>query len=345
MGRPRKLIVQKYLTDKETSQLEGTWIDESFLKHPVLRENTDVYYKDENDNEILLLKFRKNCISNSLVKNGWDSYKDLAKPSRGRGASAGPIDKKSQYWGKRTLTDTNKWSTGYMIKDGKEKSRMKVNNHVASNPIGFYEASKNFCKLPCRLTHFTRTNYDKYKKGLPFIQKIDSLFHKLIPEAHEKQLTQANQKQHLKIPDTSFSTITINRNFRTALHRDAGDFKYGFGNLTVIERGKYHGGYTVFPQFGVGIDVRSNDFLAMDVHQWHSNTKIYETEEDRRFNEKLEPAFKDNPEVGTVGIYEKYTRLTFVCYLREKISKCSDEIPEEFLKASGHSKIILEDNV
>ena len=345
MGRPKKLIVQKYLTDEETSKLEGTWIDESYMKHPVLRENTDVYYKDDDGNEILLLKFRKNCISNSLVKNGWDSYKDLAKPSRGRGASAGPIDVNSQYWSKRILTDTNKWSTSYMIKDGKEKSRMKVNNQVASNPIGFYEASKNFCKLPCRLTHFTRTNYDKYKNGLPFIQRIDQLFKKLIPDAHEKQLIQANKKEHLKIPETSFSTITINRNFRTALHRDAGDFRDGFGNLTVIERGKYHGGYTVFPQFGVGVDVRSNDFLAMDVHQWHSNTKIYETEEDRIFNEKLEPAFKDNPEVGTVGIYEKYTRLTFVCYLREKIVNCPDEVPEEFLKASGHSKIILEDEV
>ena len=82
----------------------------------------------------------------------------------------------------------------------------------------------------------------------------------------------------------------------------------------------------------------------MDVHQWHSNTKIYETEEDRIFNEQLEPAFKDNPEVGTVGIYEKYTRLTFVCYLREKIVNCPDEVLK-FLKASGHSKIILEDEV
>ena len=27
-------------------------------------------------------------------------------------------------------------------------SRMKVNNQVASNPIGFYESSTNFCKLP-----------------------------------------------------------------------------------------------------------------------------------------------------------------------------------------------------
>tara|TARA_Y100001936_G_C16092807_1_gene688171 strand:+ start:1146 stop:2180 length:1035 start_codon:yes stop_codon:yes gene_type:complete len=343
MPRPKKLVVEKYLTDKQVSDLEGTWIDESFLKHPVLKENTDVYYKDENGDEVILLKFRKNCISNSLIRNGWTSYKDLAKPSRGRGASAGPIDTGSQYWSKRTLTDTNKWSTSYMIKDGKEKSRMKVNNQVASNPIGFYEESKNFCKLPCRLTHFTRTNYQKYKEGLPFIQKISQMFQHLIPNAYEKQLEQANKKPHLKIPETPFSTITINRNFRTALHRDAGDFKGGFGNLTVIERGKYHGGYTILPQFGVAVDVRTNDFLAMDVHQWHSNTPIYETEEDKAFNETLEPAFKDNPEVGTVGIYEKYTRLTFVCYLREKIVNCPDEIPEEFLKESGHSKIVLKE--
>ena len=43
--------------------------------------------------------------------------------------------------------------------------------------------------------------------------------------------------------------------------------------------------------------------------------------------------------VGTVGIYNKYTRLTFVCYLREKIAKCPDEIDERFLTKSGHAKI------
>ena len=311
MPRPKKIVVEKYLSDEQTANLEGKWIDLSYVKHPVIRSNVDVYYKDEDGKEHLLLKYRTNCISNSLIKTGWDSYKDLAKPSRGRGASAGPIDLDSVYWKKRDLVNTSKWSTGYLnpkgmelndklkemevdeivtfannenisidsneltkdelisliIKEKKGVSKMKVNNQVASNPIGFYEESKNFCKLPCRLTHFTRTNYDKYKDGLPFIQKIDQMFKKLIPDSHEKQLTQANKKPHLKIPETAFSTITINRNFRTALHRDAGDYKGGFGNLTVIERGKYHGGYTVFPQFGVAVDVRNGDFLAMDVHQ------------------------------------------------------------------------------
>jgi len=376
------------MSDEDIAKREGSWFTEDDLVHPIIRNNIDVYYLDDEGNEVLLLKYRKNQISDELCDLGWKSYKDLAKPSRGRGASAGPIDVKGQYFSKRAVVHTKKWSTGYLKPEGKilkeelelldfenvkkrtldlnievldEDSKedliykivdsknlvssMKVNNQVASNPIGFYEESKNFAKLPCRLTHFTRVNYDKYNDGLPFIQRIDQCFKKLIPEAHAKQLCKANEKCHLKIPKTCFSTITINRNFRTALHRDAGDYKEGFGNLTVIERGRYKGGYTCFPQFGIGIDVRRGDFLAMDVHEWHTNTPIYETGEDKTYNEGLEPAFKDNPEVGTVGIYEKYTRLTFVCYLREKISNCPDQkdLTEHdlaHLTKSGHSKII-----
>ena len=383
MGRPKKLIVEKLFTDKEISLKEGTWIEESDIKHPIVDSNTDVYWKDETGELHLLLKFRKNVIPDELLKIGWDSYKDLAKASRGRGASAGPINAESDYWKKRVLVKTNKWSTGYLnpkgfqlnetlklmnleaLKDyanqneiqlNKELdleslryfiidklngiSKMKVNNQVASNPIGFYEQNKNLgTNLPCRLTHFTRTNYEKYNEGLPFLQKVDSLFKKLIPDAHSRQFERASQKTHLQIPKTCFSTVTINRNFRTAQHRDAGDFKEGFGNLTVIERGKYHGGYTVFPQFGVGINLRNNDFVAMDVHQWHANTPLYETEEDNEYNKTIDSDFKDNPKVGTAGLYQKYTRISFVCYLREKIANCPDTIDPRYLTKSGHSRI------
>ena len=332
----QRLFVKKIFSDDEVSKLEGTWIDESYIKLPLVKEDTDVYYNDDGIYK-LLLKFRKNVISDDLIDIGWNSYKDLAKPSRGRGASAGPIDTEGQYWSKKDLVDTKKWSTGYMIKG--KKSKMKVNNQVASNPVGFYEASNNFSKLPCRLTHFTRCNFKKYNEGLPFIQRIDELFQELIPNAHKRQLERANLTDNFKIPNTSFSTVTINRNFRTALHRDAGDFRGGFGNLTVIERGKYHGGYTVFPQFGIGIDLRNNDFVAMDVHQWHSNTKLYETIEDKEFNSTLNSEFKDNPDIGTAGIYEKYTRLSFVCYLREKIIKCDNDNPvQSFLTSSTKRK-------
>jgi len=386
MGRPTKIVVTPLFSDKDMEARKGTWIEESDIKYPVIEENTDVYRIDEKGQEVLLLKFRKKQIKASLLKVGWDSYKDLAKASRGRGASAGPIDASSDYWKKRNLTGANKWSTGYLnpvgnalkdeydlldlqelqekcknqeikieAKDNSVKtkgelvfalvkkaggvSKMKVNNQVASNPIGFFEAGKNFADLPCRLTHFTRTNFDKYNKGLPFIQRIDEIFGELTPCAYWQQLKRANEKPLFKIPKTSFSTVTINRNFRTALHRDAGDFKGGFGNLTVLEQGHYHGGHTVFPQYGVGINLRSGDFVAMDVHQWHANTPLYETEEDKHENASIASDFKDNPAVGTAGLYQDYTRISFVCYLREKIATCSDNVDPRYLTKSGHGRI------
>lgn len=199
---------------------------------------------------------------------------------------------------------------------------MRVNNQVASSAIGYFDADNKMSKTPCRLTYFSKHNFDDYQKGFPFLEKIDKLYKELVPDAHERQYERATKKPHLKISDTAFSTVTINRNFRTALHRDANDFKQGFGNLTVIERGRYQGGYTVFPQYGVGINLRNNDFVVMDVHQWHSNTKIYESDEDIKSNKDLISDFKDNPKIGTNGIYTKYTRLSFVCYLREKIINC-----------------------
>ena len=379
----KKLVVSNILTDKEVKDLEGTWIEEHHIKHQIINDDTDVYYFDDDGIKKLLLKFRKGVITDNDIRIGWQAYKNLAKPSRGRGASAGPINTEGQYWSKRTVVNSNKWMTNYLTPKGnelKEKydklnidelktifnelsldinidnlnkdeiilniikkqggvSTMKVNNQVASMPIGYFDADNKMCKLPCRLTHFTRTNFEKYQEGFKFLQKIDSLYKKLTPKEYKRQLDRSNKKPHLKIPGTSFSTITINRNFRTALHRDAGDFREGFGNLTVIERGKYHGGYTVFPQFGVGINLRNNDFVAMDVHQWHSNTPMYETEEDKAYNESIPKVYKDNPGIGTAGIYELYTRISFVCYLREKILKCPDVIDPRFLTKSGHGKI------
>ena len=63
MGKPAKLIVKPLYSDKEMKQREGTWIEESDITHPILESNTDVYRIDENGNEVLLLKFRKNKIN------------------------------------------------------------------------------------------------------------------------------------------------------------------------------------------------------------------------------------------------------------------------------------------
>ena len=49
MGRPKKLIVKKLLSDEEVEKLEGSFIDENYIKYPLINENIDVYYLDENN--------------------------------------------------------------------------------------------------------------------------------------------------------------------------------------------------------------------------------------------------------------------------------------------------------
>lgn len=312
-----EIICQKLLTDEEVKNLKGTYLDESHY-NTLVREDCDCYDTDGN----LLFKFRKNVVSEEVSNKSFECFKHLAPISRGRGASAGLIDHNSIYWKKRQPIKTRTFSTQYITPQGKE-SKMRVNNPVFSNPVGYYEPSKSFGDLPCRLTNFSVNNFKDFQEGSEYIRILAESYKNLNPQKYQEQLERADKLPHLKIEDTPFSTITFNRNFRTAVHTDVGDF--GFGNLSVLERGHYHGGYFVIPQYGVAVDMRQGDHLCVDVHKFHGNTELYETEEDKLLNKEIEDIYNDNLEVGVRGQGEKWTRISMVCYLRENLAKkCMD---------------------
>jgi hypothetical protein len=313
----RVVVVEPVMTNDEIKAREGTYFKEKEVKE-IFDEDVDVYGKD-GDTKKLLARFRKHVLPNPLIKTGWEAYYQTAAASRNRGAAAGPIQVNSNYWKKRKPTDINKWSARDVV-NGK-LSKMRVNNNVFSSVLGYFEATP-FMKVPCRLTSYTQKYFHQYKHGIPFIQAINTTFKKLIPDRHAKQLAAAAEKPMYRVADTAFSSVTINRNFQTALHMDDGDFREGYGNLSVIERGKYSGGQTLFPRFGVGFNVRTGDFLAMDVHEWHCNTALYESPSDKAFNRKLPKIHNDNASTGTLGGDKPFTRISFVCYLREKLRGC-----------------------
>ena len=315
----RVVNVEPKLTNDELKAREGTYFtdDEADM---ILDEDADVYAIDpKTGSKKLLARFRKHVLPNELVKQGWEAYYQTAAASRNRGAAAGPIQVDSAYWKKRKPTDVNKWSARYM-QDGK-LSKMRVNNNVFSSVLGYFEQTP-FMGLPCRLTSYTQKYFDRYKHGIPFIQAIDATFKKLIPDRHAKQLAAAAEKPMYQVAGTAFSSITINRNFRTALHMDDGDFREGYGNLSVIERGKYTGGATIFPQYKIGFNVRTGDFLAMDVHEFHCNTEMKEAAADKEYNKALPKIHQDSEATGTLGGEKPFTRISFVCYLREKLRGC-----------------------
>ena len=230
--------------------------------------------------------------------------KAAMKTHDNRGASAGVINLKKL---PNYANDPSKFINrakfrigGYISKKTGKLVNNSLGNLSKSNIIGFFDKRDRNLGVnapPCRTTAFTSQQVEKWTPVIPLIQAIDRQFKRLIPSRHRIQYKQAHETPFV-IKDTAFSTVTINYNWRTALHKDAGDFREGYGNLVVLEDGKYHGGYTGFPQYGVAIDVREGDFLAMDVHRWHCNTEI-------------------------VPITKDYTRLSLVSYLREKMLRCA----------------------
>ena len=313
----QNIVLKPILTNDQIKAREGTHFDKKDIK-TLIQEDADIY-AEEDGTQRLLAKFRKNVIPKEELQIGWEAFYRTGYASRNRGPAAGPIDLKSSYWKRRKPMNVNKWSANYEQKG--KKSLMRVNNNVFSIVMGYFDKTP-FMNLPCRLTNYTQRYFQQFQKGIPYIEEIDTCFKTLVPDKYTSQLKRAKEQPHYRIANTAFSSVTINRNFRTALHKDDGDYKEGFGNLAVLEYGEYEGGYTMFPRFGVGFDVRTGDFLAMDVHEWHCNTELIETAEQKKKNKELPVIYSDKKETGTLGLEKPFTRISFVCYLREKLEDC-----------------------
>lgn len=173
-------------------------------------------------------------------------------------------------------------------------------NRVKSGVVGSMD---RFPRLPyCRQTTYTRDNPERVKKGYPFIQELAKMFEELLPERYAAQKSECSKvDDFFIIPETPFTTITVNKNFRTAAHRDAGDLSKGFSNLLVISNGKeYEGGYLVLPEYRVAVDVQPGDLLLINNHEGiHGNTEFS----------------------GEEG----YERMSLVCYFRENMVECGQE--------------------
>jgi len=238
----------------------------------IIDHDADVYTSEGK----LLLRFRKSALSDKHINDFYDNVISFAKNTTSNRGNA----------------------------TGSKKRNINNNPKVMSNIFGYFDRwapaqkviFRKLGKKPevsVRECRFNQDHPEKYKKTIPLIQDIDALYAKLTPEQYKLQRKKANET-HFKIPNTSFTTVTTNVNYQTATHTDKGDDDEGFGNLAVIERGKYTGGETCFPQYGLGVDVRTGDILFMDVHQPHSNLPIVKKEEDT-------------------------IRLSIVCYLRKKV--------------------------
>jgi hypothetical protein len=144
----------------------------------------------------------------------------------------------------------------------------------------------------------------KWTEVLPFAKAVNDVFKVELSDRYRAQLEAVRQTpKEFVIHGTVFSTITVNRNFRTAVHKDAGDLKEGFGVMSVLRAGDYEGCYLVFPKYRVAVDMGTRDVLLADVHEWHGNS----------------------PLIGTKG---EYNRISTVLYYRSNMRHCGTAAEE-----------------
>lgn len=271
--------LKKHLTTPQVEKLKATFLDDSCYDQ-VISHDCDGYSTSGE----LLFKFRKNVIPLDILEAGYNAFKDSVALTDGRGTASGGNHLRVR-------------------KDG-SVSNISISNKVLSGNVGYMDAGAMVHY--CRRTAFARDYFEKFKKGIPFVEFVDSKYKELCPEHYAKQIAIASgTNSNYRIGTTSFTTVTVNRNFQTAVHQDAGDFTQGFGNLCVYRKGHYDGSYFVLPEYRVALDLHSTDLLFADVHKWHGNTPFRACNED-------------------------YMRVAFVMYYREYMYLCKQ--PREELQ-------------
>lgn len=273
------LKLKNHLKPSEAEKLKGKFLTENSYD-TLITEDCDGYDLHGN----LLFRYRKNAIPFETLKLGYESFKDSIQLTEGRGTASGSSHKRIR-------------------KDG-SVSNITVGNKVYSGNVGFMDASAMVHY--CRKTAFARDYFDKFQQGIPFVEFIDQKYKELCPVHYEKQISIARgTNRNYRIADTSFTTVTVNRNFQTAVHKDSGDLPDGFGNLIVYREGNYEGAYFCLPEYRVAIDMQNCDILFADVHRFHGNTPFLNCSED-------------------------YLRIAFVMYYREYMYQCKQ--PKEELQ-------------
>ena len=337
------ITAAEIMSDAEIAAKEGHFFEREHYKQVVGGQDCDIYGTRADGTKILLAKLRIGVLGPKECKAAYQALEPFARKTWNvnRGAAAGLVSlrKLPKYVGEVVQKRDGGFRLYYRGKDGKLRQD-NISNRVRSNIIGFYDqpdrnklaGGQKAPKVPCRMTAWTRDHSREWHDAIiPLVQQIDRQFAQLLPDRHQTQLQRATQTPDFQIPQTAFSTMTVNYNYQSANHKDAGDLDEGFGNLIVLERDqcvgddangsgatRYEGGLLGFPQYGVALDVRQGDFCAVNVHEWHCNTRITELVG----HTNLAPQTKDEAQKQKQE-QETWGRMTLVCYLRKgMLDKC-----------------------
>ena len=188
-------------------------------------------------------------------------------------------------------------------------TRFTASKDVYSTTIGFLEdgvLDDAAAESKCRLATWSGQNLEKFRAMFPLFQAVGQLCEQYTPQQYRRQMDMVNRTQpDFVIPETPYTTVTVNHDYPTGVHKDRGDLDSGISCLMYLRRGAWSGGHLVFPAYRLAVEPGDGDLLLMDAHQWHGNTGL----------------LNFNPDPGPDA------RVALVLYYRTRMVDCPPDKP------------------
>jgi hypothetical protein len=256
------------MSDAEVDALRGQYL---FAPHydRVIRDTATVLKPDGS----VLAVYIADAVSRAARQSAF-AVKDKIGRTDARGYAAGGRSYRKRL-ANGTMSNTVRW------------------RRMNSDVVGFLDRDPR--NPYCRMTTLTR-DHAALDAVLPLAVEVDRVFQQLAPKRWGAQRRFIDRVPlDFVVPDTVFTSVTVNKNERTAAHTDEHDYSDGLGVMTVLEGGHYDGGELVFPKYRTAVDMRTGGVCLADVHELHGNARF----------------------VGRT-----FTRLSFVFYAREHMDQC-----------------------
>jgi hypothetical protein len=292
----KTIQLKSALSEQEVEAMEGDFVGADSYDI-CATEDTHILKPDGST----LLIYIRHAIPRSACEAAFETFKavDVESGGTNRGMAAGKLEHHEvldSEDGVEMTTEDGSATRWYPIKEDGSVSKTARAIAVPTGIIGYYDRYPRINY--CRQTAFNMSHPELWIKAVPYIQMVSGIFKEHAPLQWEAQ------HEFIKcvhpdfvIPDTIFTTLTINHSWRTALHTDKGDFRSGLGCMTAFEGGRYSGGELIFPRYRAAVDMRTGGICLADVHEFHGNNEI----------------------IGTPG---QYIRVSAVFYARESMSHC-----------------------
>jgi hypothetical protein len=186
----------------------------------------------------------------------------------------------------------------------KAATQKSAKRQAYSGSVGFLAPSGGFNFG--RVSGFTRHKRRSWKTMLPVFELLNALYQQHCPKEWAMHNAVAlGTSEDFTIPNTVFTTGTVNGPERFKCHADDKNLAHGMSVMTVWrnEPHDFKGGYLVLPQWRVAIDMCFSDVLIFDGLELHGNSPF-------------------SPEKG-------FERGSVIAYYQERMQECGSFEDEE----------------